>query len=93
MPDEKKAALVDGFENYIHDYRNSALPQRKGAALNAVDEIIAGQSEADRFIRAVAAESAMPDALFERLREFSSSQMWLRGFCRALQKQIERCAR
>jgi hypothetical protein len=51
---------------------------------------IGGQSEGERFIRDVRELPVAPDVLAIRIREMISEQCRFAGFCRALQKHIER---
>lgn len=86
MANEKKAALADGFsKSTLVHFSNS--PQS-----NSIDEAILGQQQANSFIRELRTDYAAPDALFSRVNALVSSSAQLRGFCRTLQKFIERVA-
>ena len=62
----------------------------RDALPNSIDEAIIGQQQANVFIRELRTEYASPDALFARVQELVLSLAQLRGFCRTLQKFIER---
>lgn len=84
MTNEKKAALADGFSKSTPEYfSNTALS-------NSIDDAILGQQQANAFIRELRTDYATPDALFARVQELVPSLSQLRGFCRTLQKFIER---
>ena len=54
----------------------------------SIDEAIAGHAAGSRFVLDLRDGIALPDAMFVRLQEIAPAQ--LRGFCRALQKALER---
>ena len=85
MRDEKKAALAAGFSTTTPPvyFSSSALS-------NSIEKAIIGQQQADEFIRELRTDYTLPDALFSRVQEMISSAARLRGFCRTLEKFIER---
>ena len=89
MTDEKKAARQGGS---IHiSRRNFSITSLRGKApFDSIADTIAGQQEGARFVRDLCDGISAPDALFMRLREIADDAAKMRGFCRALQKYIER---
>ena len=57
---------------------------------SSIGEIIAGQSEGDAFLRGLADNCSVPDALFGRVSALATHPAKLQGFCRAIQKFVER---
>ena len=68
-------------------FRNADAP------FDSVADTIAGQQDGDRFIRGLREIYYDPDALATRLQEIAGDAARLFGFCRALQKQLERNSR
>ena len=89
MTDEKKAALPGGSHYTRPDFSNNAH-RGKSQQFNAIADTIRGQEEGARFVRELCDGLADPDAIFMRLREIAEDAAATRGFCRALQKYIER---
>ena len=75
--------------NQRNHFTNSVKP-RKAAPFDSIADTIAGQIEGSRFVRDLCAGVSAPDAMFMRLREIAGNAAKMRGFCRALQKYIER---
>ena len=89
MTDEKKAARQGG-SSHISPSNFSITSHRGKAPFDSIADTIAGQQEGARFVRDLCDGISAPDALFMRLRELASDTPRRRGFCRALQKHIER---
>ena len=85
MTTQKKAALQGGgpCQNTHPHSSNRRLH-------NAIAQTIVGGREGDQFIRALRESYREPDALATRLQEIADDAARTRGFCRALQKFIER---
>ena len=94
MTDEKKAALPGGFSHISPSDFSIASPRGKDAdaPFDSIAAAIAGQQAGACFVRDLRDGMAAPDALCLRLRELAGDAARLRGFCRALQKQLERGA-
>ena len=91
MTDEKKAARQGGpCQNADSHSSNIAAPCN--APFDSIADTIRGQEEGQRFVLALRDGIASPDALLMRLRELVTSPAATRGFCRTLQKFIERGA-
>ena len=75
--------------NQRNHFTNSVKP-RKVAPFDSIADTIAGQQEGSLFLRDLRTTFASPDALFLRLRENLGNAAKMRGFCRALQKFIEK---
>ena len=89
MTDEKKAALPGGLSQITRPNFSSNVLRGK-VHFKAIGDTIAGQQEGVRFMRELCDGIAAPDALCLRLREIADDAAKMRGFCRALQKYIER---
>ena len=69
---------------------NSAKPRAMpGAGSTYIAEIVGGQADGEAFLRSLN-ECTPPDALADRVASMIDSRAKLRGFCRALQKKLER---
>ena len=79
MTTQKKAALQGGPCQNTHPHSS-----------NAIAQTIVGGQDGDQFIRALRESYREPDALATRLQEIAGNAARTRGFCRALQKYIER---
>lgn len=90
MTDEKKAARQGGFSHISPRNFSTASPRGEAAPFNSIADTIAGQQEGARFVRDLCDGVSEPDALHLRLRELAGDAARTRGFCRALQKHIER---
>ena len=89
MTDEKKAARQGGpCQN--PDPNCSIASHRGNAQFDAIADTIAGQRAGAQFVRDLCDGISAPDAMFIRLQEIAKAPAKLRGFCRALQKFIER---
>jgi hypothetical protein len=55
-----------------------------------IGEIIAGQSDGDAFLCGLAGNCSISDALFEKVLALATHPAKLKGFCRAIQKFVER---
>ena len=64
----------------------------KAVGFDAIARAIEGGDAGRRLIRELRESFCEPDTLFEKLREIFNDPARLRGFCRALQKFIERTA-
>ncbi len=92
MTDEKKAARQGGSHYYTRpDFSNTAH-RGKAAPFDSIADTIAGQQQGVRFVRDLRDGVSAPDALLMRLREIAGDAAKMRGFCRTLQKFIERGA-
>ena len=91
MTDEKKAARQGGSDQYTHVHFSSAAHRGK-APFDLISEAIAGQEEGRGFVRDLADGASVPDALFMRLRQIAGNAAKMRGFCRAVQKFVERAS-
>ena len=78
-------------QNSRRHLTNSATPRKAAAApFDSIADTIAGQQDGARFIRGLRESYCEPDALATRLQEIADDAATMRGFCRALQKFIER---
>ena len=84
MTTQKKAALQGGPCQNIYSHCNAKAP------FDAIAQTIVGGREGNQFIRALRESYREPDALAKRLQEIADDAARTRGFCRALQKFIER---
>ena len=89
MTDAEKAARQGGPCQNAHPYFSNRL-RNADAPFDSIAAAIAGQREGASFVRDVRDGIAAPDALFMRLQEIADDAAATRGFCRALQKFIER---
>ena len=72
--------------------RNRVRRNTELRTFSRVADVVAGQQEGDRFLRDLLEFQAAPDALATRVSEISGDHSRLIGFCRAIQKFIERVA-
>ena len=77
-------------QNPRRHFTNSATPRKAAAPFDSIADTIAGQQEGASFVRGLRDGVSAPDAMLIRLREIAGNAAKLRGFCRALQKFIER---
>lgn len=89
MTDEKKAARQGGWCQISPPHFSTAVLRGK-APFNSIADTIAGQQEGSRFVRDLCDGVSAPDALLIRMRENLGNAAKMRGFCRAIQKYIER---
>lgn len=90
MTDEKKAARQGGSNHNLPCNFSITSSRGKAERFDVIGDTIRGQEEGRRFVRDLRDGIADPDAIFMRLRELASDTPRRRGFCRALQKFIER---
>ncbi len=90
---QKKAALQGGPCQNTHPYFSNRLRNAKAPSqFDAIAQTIVGVQEGNRFIRGLRESYCDPDALATRLQEIAGDAARTRGFCRALQKFLERGA-
>ena len=89
MTTQKKAALQGGPCQNTYPHFSNRLRNAK-APFDAIAQTIVGGQEGNRFIRGLRESYCEPDALATRLQEIADDAATMRGFCRALQKFIER---
>ena len=88
---ENKIAPLDGRGEVKKPRSHSSnVATQCNAPFDSIDETIAGQADGSRFVRDLRDGIAAPDAMFVRLQEIATDTAKLRGFCRALQKALER---
>ena len=89
MTTQKKAALQGGPCQNTHPHSSNRLRNAK-ALFDAIAQTIVGGQDGNSFIRGLRESYCEPDALATRLQEIADDAARTRGFCRALQKFIER---
>lgn len=90
MTAQKKAARQGGSSHNLPRNFSIASPRGKAERFDEIAQTIAGGQDGNRFIRGLRESYCDPDALHLRFRELASDAARTRGFCRALQKFIER---
>ena len=89
MTTQKKATLQGGPCQNTHPHSSNRLRNAK-ALFDAIAQTIVGGQDGNSFIRGLRESYCEPDALATRLLEIADDAATMRGFCRALQKYIER---
>lgn len=90
MTEQKKVAPGGGDSQYYTDHQyNTDLANRKPADFE-IAAAITDQRAADRLVSKLRGNIVLPDLLFTCLREMGDDAARLRGFCRAVQKSLER---
>lgn len=89
MTDAKKAARQGGSYQNTHSH-SSNIAAQCNAPFDSIADTILGQQEGVRFVRDLCDGISAPDAMFIRMQEIATAPATMRGFCRALQKYIER---
>ena len=89
MTAKKKATRGGGSYQNTHPHSSNRLRNAK-APFDAIAQTIVGGQDGNRFIRGLRESYCEPDALATRLQEIADDAARTRGFCRALQKFMER---